>query len=131
MKFIILLAIDIAFITRISSLMRTNQMRCHKRKDRCLKLMRDKSWRVCTRCLFMNIGIITFPFIYLLIDRYELNFVSGIIIFGILQVPMLIDGITQNKKLRTSNNLLRAITGIISGVGLSILICSLLLFGGY
>lgn len=131
MKFIILVVIDIVFIMRIIGLMRTNQMRCHKRKERCLKVMQDKPWRVCTRCIFINIGIFTFPLVYVLMKEYEINFVIGIISFGIFQIPMLIDGITQSKKKRTSNNLLRAVTGILSGIGLSLLICSILLFGGY
>jgi uncharacterized membrane protein len=38
----------------------------------------------------------------------------------ILQLPMVVDGYTQLKGWRTSNNILRMITGLISGFGLSV-----------
>jgi uncharacterized membrane protein len=42
---------------------------------------------------------------------------------GVLLIaPMYIDGITQHNKLRTSNNILRFLTGIMAGLGFAMVI---------
>ncbi|USK52724.1 DUF2085 domain-containing protein [Cytobacillus solani] len=42
-----------------------------------------------------------------------------------LNIPMIIDGLTQKLKFRMSNNGLRFLTGVICGLGQSILIVSI------
>jgi uncharacterized membrane protein len=58
---------------------------------------------------------------------YAEAFSSPAFIIGgiLLNIPMLLDGFTQIKKWRVSNNLVRSLTGLLSGVGMSIIIISL------
>lgn len=131
MKILVLLLIDFGYIYRIIGQMKNDQMKCHKLNDRCLPIMRNKKWRVCSRCLFMYIGIGMYPFTYILVKSIDVNILSGLILAVVMQVPMLVDGFTQRFTKRTSNNWLRSLTGLISGLGLSLFICSLILMGGY
>lgn len=73
---------------------------------------------ICSRCLFMLIGLCTFPFFLFLAT--PIWFCYGIL----MQLPMLVDGLTQRFGKRTSTNPLRILTGSISGVGLAIMISS-------
>lgn len=131
MEYFVLVLIDVAFVARIIKMMKTNKMRCHRNPNRCLKIMRDQNWRICTRCLFMNIGILLFPLLFYVTKEYELNLWLTGLFCMLFQVPMLIDGFTQNAKKRTSNNFLRAATGLVSGIGLSLGISFILIIGGY
>ena len=86
---------------------------CHRLESRCLKI-NGKPMRVCARCFSILLGYLCIPF---------LLFFNIPIYVGILfQIPMLLDGFTQMYKVRTSNNYLRVITGLISGFGLSVCI---------
>lgn len=95
---------------------------CHRKKERCYKFVRNDSLRLCSRCSSVLIGY--YSIIPLVL--YDLNNYLGIkqllIIAILMQLPMLIDGITQAKGFRESNNFLRTITGLSSGIGLSIII---------
>jgi uncharacterized membrane protein len=64
------------------------------------------------------VGYLFFPF--LLIAGIHLSLRLGLF----LNVPMVIDGWTQKRKYRISNNVLRVTTGIMSGFGQSIMIVS-------
>ena len=75
---------------------------------------------ICARCLAMLTGFFAIP----LFLFYPLPLWLGIL----LQFPMLIDGTTQLKGWRTSNNTLRTVTGLLSGIGLSIGITSIFYF---
>ena len=90
---------------------------CHRMESRSLKI-RGKQMPLCARCTAILLGFIGVPI--LLILNYQFPLYWGII----LQIPMLVDGFTQKWKWRTSNNILRVITGFLSGFGLSILIVS-------
>lgn len=72
---------------------------------------------ICARCLFMHIGLLLLP-VFLF---FPLPLWLGIC----LQVPLLMDGLTQLKGWRTSTNTLRMVTGLISGAGLAIGITSI------
>lgn len=72
---------------------------------------------ICARCLAMLVGMATIPFFLF----YPLPLWLGIL----LQVPMLVDGLTQLKGWRKSTNTLRTVTGLLSGAGLAIGITSL------
>ncbi len=131
MEFIILVIIDFCFMLKIWSMMKKGQMRCHRKKERCLKVMRNKEWRICSRCLFINIGICTYPLVILVIKQHSIT-AGWLVSLGIaMQFPMLIDGVTQQLMKRTSNNVLRSITGLVSGIGLATGISFVLLIGGY
>lgn len=131
MEYFVLVLIDVLFIMRIIKMMNNNEMRCHRMPERCLKIIRDKHWRICTRCLFMNIGIVLYPLVFYIVKTNNVSLMILIVACIGLQLPMLVDGITQSRKLRESNNILRAVSGFGSGLGLSLGICFMLLIGGY
>lgn len=91
---------------------------CHRKEERCYKFMRNYKNRICSRCFSMIIGLCLLPIIVQINPKGVYLLILGIS----LQLPMLIDGITQAKKKRTSNNFLRTITGLISGIGLALII---------
>ncbi|WP_124728776.1 DUF2085 domain-containing protein [Staphylospora marina] len=87
---------------------------CHRRPDRCLHF-RGKPMPICARCLSMLLGYL---FILPLLFLPTLPWWWGLL----LQIPMLIDGFTQKWGWRESTNVLRVVTGLLSGLGLSILV---------
>lgn len=50
---------------------------------------------------------------------------QGVIICLGLNLPLVLDGGTQAFGMRTSTNLLRSVTGLLSGIGLSVFITSM------
>ncbi|WP_074565312.1 DUF2085 domain-containing protein [Bacillus cereus group sp. BfR-BA-01448] len=95
------------------------QIPCHRRSDRSfLKL--QKYIPLCARCTGMLIGILMFP-IYFYIT---LSFLFAIILSFSAQIPLLIDGFIQKWKWRSSTNLLRVTTGVLSGNGMGLFISS-------
>ncbi len=119
-KYNVMLSVDILFIIMFLIKLKYNYIRCHRINDRCLDFMQNKSWRICSRCLFIYIGIFSFPIWFGITT--QISIISLLFICLIMQIPMLVDGYTQKIKKRVSNNFLRSITGLISGVGLGILI---------
>ncbi|MED3575323.1 DUF2085 domain-containing protein [Cytobacillus praedii] len=91
---------------------------CHRMKNRCITI-KGYTLPLCARCTGILIGYFFFP-ILLLIDIH-ISIWLGLFI----NIPMIIDGWTQKKKYRMSNNTLRLFTGIICGFGQSILIVSI------
>ncbi|MBT2691061.1 DUF2085 domain-containing protein [Bacillus sp. ISL-47] len=96
-------------------------MPCHRKPERSLHL-RGRQFPVCYRCMFILAGytaIIPLSF-------YAETISSPVfLIMGIfLHIPMLLDGVSQLKKWRVSNNFLRSLTGLLSGVGMSLIIIS-------
>jgi len=89
---------------------------CHRKPERCFHI-KGKPMHLCARCCSILIGYMSIPFIFLV----HIPFWVGIF----CQIPMIVDGYTQLRKWRTSNNTLRMITGLVSGVGLSIGIVSM------
>lgn len=67
---------------------------------------------ICSRCLSILLGYLFVPLFLV----YPLPIWVGLL----AQTPMLIDGFTQKWGWRQSNNFLRTITGLVSGIGLSI-----------
>lgn len=96
----------------------TDIVPCHRMKTRSLTI-KGHTLPLCARCTGILLGYLFFPF--LLIIELNLPLWLGII----LNLPMVLDGWTQKRKLRMSNNPLRVSTGIISGLGQSILIVSI------
>jgi len=89
-------------------------MPCHRLPARSFHF-RGKPFPVCARCTGILLGFLGVPL--LVAAKLLLPLWLGIV----LNVPMLIDGVTQKKGWRVSNNPLRMITGLLSGVGLAIL----------
>lgn len=81
---------------------------CHRIPERSFYL-RGTQFPVCARCTGILLGYLIFPLVYLGIIRIP------IILIILLNMPILIDGLSQNMGLRESNNKLRLMTGILSG----------------
>jgi uncharacterized membrane protein len=90
---------------------------CHRMKSRSITI-KGYTLPLCARCTGILLGYLFFPF--LLIAGIHLSLWLGLL----LNVPMVLDGWTQKRKYRMSNNVLRVITGIKSGLGQSVLIVS-------
>ncbi|MEW9050854.1 MAG: DUF2085 domain-containing protein [Neobacillus sp.] len=90
---------------------------CHRRKNRSLS-WRGHTFPLCARCTGILSGYLLFPFF--LVTGLLFPLWLGIL----LNIPMVLDGWTQRKKLRMSNNTLRFTTGIVSGAGQSMIIVS-------
>ncbi|MEH7247247.1 DUF2085 domain-containing protein [Neobacillus niacini] len=90
---------------------------CHRIEDRCLTI-KGYTLPLCARCTGILAGYLFFPFLLL----FDLSFPLWLGI--LLNLPMVIDGWTQKRKFRMSNNSLRLSTGIVSGLGQSMIIVS-------
>ncbi|WP_097160072.1 DUF2085 domain-containing protein [Bacillus oleivorans] len=97
---------------------------CHRKRERSL-IIGNFHFPLCYRCMFILIGYFFVPFLFWLEANIPLYI--GIL----LNLPMIIDGVTQAKKLRTSNNFLRSTTGLMAGLGQAIIIKSSVLFLGH
>ncbi|PAE38955.1 hypothetical protein CHI06_17515 [Bacillus sp. 7884-1] len=96
----------------------TDLVPCHRMKSRSITI-KGHTLPLCARCTGILLGYLFFPLLFLL----ELNFPLWLGI--VLNLPMVLDGWTQERKLRLSNNPLRLTTGIVSGLGQSIIIVSI------
>lgn len=98
---------------------------CHRKPERSLFIC-DYQFPVCARCTGFYISlIIYFTYTYYFFVNYNIYLLTFAII---LLTPTAIDGLTQFFEYRESNNILRFITGILGGLGLSILIKALKYF---
>jgi uncharacterized membrane protein len=96
----------------------TDIVPCHRMQSRSLTI-KGHTLPLCARCTGILLGYLFFPLLFL----FEVNFPLWL---GIaLNLPMVLDGWTQKRKLRLSNNPLRVTTGIVSGLGQSIIIVSI------
>ena len=87
-------------------------MGCHRLPDRCFKI-NGEPMVICSRCF----GILV-AHVLVLIPLVLLKPSISYIPLGItLILPAFIDGISQFKYKRESNNILRFITGVIGGIG--------------
>lgn len=89
---------------------------CHRIPERCFHI-KGSPMPICSRCISILLGYLFIPAVF---------FFNVPLWLGVLfQLPMIVDGYTQLKGLRVSNNTLRTITGLISGLGLSVIIVAL------
>jgi len=88
---------------------------CHRKPERCLHL-KGKPMPLCTRCFAMLLGYLFVPF------AIFSSIIVPLWIPLLLISPLLADGFTQRWKWRTSNNRLRFVTGLLFGIGQSLLI---------
>ena len=95
---------------------------CHQSPDRCMKI-NGKPMPICSRCAGFYSGLIigtVFNFFNRAI--VEMFWFNLILIVFIGLAPMAIDGFTQLKGLRESNNTLRLITGLMAGFTCGIIV---------
>lgn len=83
---------------------------CHRLPERALSF-RGRQMPLCARCTGMLLGYLSYPLF--LFDAAHLSLAVALL----LNVPALADGVTQAAGLRTSTNILRLATGLLSGVG--------------
>ena len=81
---------------------------------------------LCSRCVGIYSGIIIGLLIFLILN-FQFSTNTILKLFIISQIPLIIDGVTQYFKFRTSTNFLRFVTGIIGGIGSGIVIAYLIL----
>lgn len=79
---------------------------CHQKPERSF-FYKEKQFPVCSRCTGIVIGAAA-GFVLASLTQPNLIFVLGFI-------PLIIDGTTQYYGLRTSNNTLRFVTGLLCG----------------
>ena len=96
---------------------------CHQKPERSFHFNK-KQFPLCSRCTGFYFTIITFTYLFLFMN-FQSNLFFTIFAY-LLIVPMGIDGTTQYLKLRESTNFLRLITGILAGIGISILIIAII-----
>ena len=92
---------------------------CHRKPERSF-FYNDYQFPVCARCTGFYITLLTYfiyTYFFYVTYNYFLIFFSMLLLF-----PTIIDGTTQFKGLRESNNYLRFFTGLIGGLGLGIII---------
>ena len=91
---------------------------CHRRKDRSFSY-KGYYFPVCARCTGLHISFLV---CFCLMMVFQFHYTTNIILISfLLLVPTGVDGFTQLFKLRESNNYLRLVTGLLSGVGIAIL----------
>ncbi|WPS85457.1 DUF2085 domain-containing protein (plasmid) [Brevibacillus halotolerans] len=94
---------------------------CHRRSDRSFYIV-GKKMPLCARCISILAGYLTAPIFVCM------HFIASYYLIGLLLLPMLIDGFTQLWKWRTSNNILRFLTGISFGSGQALFISNVVWF---
>ena len=98
---------------------------CHRKPERSFYI-KGHQFPVCARCTGFYISLIAyFTHTYYFFVDYNLFLITFAII---LLIPAGIDGLTQFKGQRESNNTLRFTTGLLGGLGLGILIKALKYF---
>ena len=82
---------------------------CHRIKERSIPFFGLEKY-LCARCM----GVLFGSFLGLLLKLlgFQIPFIFGIF----LMTPLILDGLTQAFHLRTSNNFIRMITGLLFGI---------------
>jgi uncharacterized membrane protein len=88
---------------------------CHQIPERSF-YYKQKQFPVCARCTGIILGYCTIPLFYFGIIKISILFII------LLNIPFLIDSVTQYMGYRESNNKLRLITGILTGFACSALV---------
>lgn len=94
---------------------------CHRIRERSI-VVKGNAFPLCARCTGILLGYLFFPILFFV------PLIFPIWIGIILSVPMVIDGWTQKRRYRMSNNTLRMLTGILCGLGQSIIIVGVSLY---
>lgn len=92
---------------------------CHRIPERTFNI-RGYYFPVCSRCTGIYLGAFSyFIYAYLFYVDYTINLLFIAFLFTI---PTVLDGVTQFKGLRKSQNFIRVLTGLIAGIGFAILL---------
>lgn len=83
---------------------------CHRKPERSL-IMKGKQFPLCVRCMSILCGYLA------VIPFYFMSYTFSFVLAFLLNIPMLVDGFTQLKGWRISNNWLRTATGLAGGIG--------------
>jgi uncharacterized membrane protein len=89
---------------------------CHRRPERSF-FYKGQPLPLCARCTGLYPSALL-GFLFFLVHPIRNKRTMGVLLIA----PMYIDGITQYNKLRTSNNFLRFFTGVMAGLGFSMVI---------
>ena len=84
---------------------------CHRKEERCIRILGHKSV-LCARCTGIFVGILITYFLF------AIKVVVPFMFSSILMIPLLIDGVSQFLNFRQSNNTLRFTTGVLFSLGL-------------
>lgn len=89
---------------------------CHQRPDRSFFIF-NKKIPLCARCSGIYVSFVIGMVFAIFNINWLINFkLYQILVFFIIGIiPLLVDGFTQLYKLRESNNILRLITGLLTG----------------
>lgn len=90
---------------------------CHQRSTRSFWIF-ESPMGLCARCFPFYLSLLVTSFFVLHTNTRKILWKWG---FPLL-IPILLDGISQQMGLRVSTNFLRAITGLMGGVGIGILV---------
>lgn len=88
---------------------------CHRKPERCFNFFGMNKY-LCSRCWGILFGTLIAIFLY------SIGFKVSIEYAIILMIPLIVDGFSQELKIRESNNVLRFITGILFGISLNCLL---------
>lgn len=103
----------------MKSVMKLEFVPCHRMPERSLHIGGKKS-PLCARCMSILVGyLFIVPLIFV---EIPLSLPIYLLIGCLLNIPMVTDGYTQLRKWRKSNNTLRVVTGLLSGLGQSMLV---------
>ncbi len=89
---------------------------CHRLPERCIQMPWGTSG-LCARCTAFWLGLaVGISFMYP--GKIRIPFWIGVLFF----IPLIIDGVIQSETAYESTNILRTLTGLAAGAGISILI---------
>jgi uncharacterized membrane protein len=94
-----------------------NIVPCHRKCNRSFHF-NGKQFPVCARCMGLIFGYLSIPLWYVI--DVDLNFLMIVVLVFSSGIPMVLDGWTQLKKWRESNNYLRLFTGLLCSIGMSL-----------
>jgi uncharacterized membrane protein len=97
-----------------------NSIICHQYPPRCLYIFNNPIG-LCARCFAFYTTMFICALLKLFIT-YDINKKIETPLFVILILPLIIDGTTQYFQIRESTFLIRTITGIMGGMGVSIIL---------
>jgi len=97
-----------------------NSKICHQYPPRCLSLF-NNNIGLCARCFAFYTTMFFYTLINLFID-FHIDKRTKSYIFIVLISPLIIDGITQYFQIRESTFFLRTVTGIMGGIGVSVIL---------
>jgi len=88
---------------------------CHRIEERCIKIGNHTSF-LCARCTGLVAGAL------LSVALLAVHIALPLYVLSVFCAPLLFDGFTQLSNLRTSNNPLRFLSGILFAIGIMLIL---------